>query len=504
MIDKQTARYFWWSVGCNLWWTICFILPYFWDSPAEGIYGKAILATYICACSIGSFFFVYFLGSYRSLCAFLLPILSIIGAALSFYLIGYRTTLTPMLIDVTLHTNTEEALGVISWQVILWIILNIGIAICFVWLRWNKISLSYAWVHTLIAVVLGVSYFYGNDRLHRSLCQRFPYNIPHTILQYRSLQKSMAATRCIPIYQPDDAVDSLHIVLILGEAARADHLQLNGYERETTPRLIARKNIVSLPHIYSEHTHTLASLPYILTRADSTHRELQYSETSFISIFKEVGYHTAWISNQDLGRTFAPFTNECDTTIFANAGKSEFVFTQWLDEDLIPYMQVFQNHGSPNTLCILHSIGSHWYYNNHVPEDMCYFSPITTNKVVTGNTIEQIINSYDNTIRYMDYFADSIISVLENSKAILIYQADHGEALGEKGIFLHANDAEETKFPACFVWYSDSYAAAYPDKIKALVSNKDKRYRTDYVFYSILYAAGIVAEGDTPQMNIFR
>ena len=136
----------------------------------------------------------------------------------------------------------------------------------------------------------------------------------------------------------------------------------------------------------------------------------------------------------------------------------------------------------PMAMYILHTIGSHWYYNNHVPDKAVYFQPTTTNKVVTGNSIEQLVNSYDNTIRYMDYFLDSVISTFENEKAIVIYQSDHGEALGEDGVFLHANDAPFAKNPACVIWYSDSYAKAYPEKIKALVANKDKRYRTDYLF----------------------
>ena len=104
----------------------------------------------------------------------------------------------------------------------------------------------------------------------------------------------------------------------------------------------------------------------------------------------------------------------------------------------------------------------------------------------------------------MDFFVDSIINIFEDQYALVIYQADHGDALGEDGYFLHANDAEAVKNPACFVWYSDKYAAANPEKIKALIANKDKRYRTDYVFYSILYAAGIEAEGDNPDVNIFK
>ena len=501
---NNTLKYNIWVIVVTLWYTICFIAPYFHDVPAEGFKGVLTIFTYICACGIGTYFLLYLIGINRYINTALLPLLSFIGATLSFYRIGYNATLTPMLIDVILHTNIEEAVGITSWQVILWVSVNILIACVFVSIRWKKIRLTYSWFHALCALALGVMCFFCNERLQKSLCQRFPYNIPYNIYEYVLLQQSYRTSRQIPEYKIVDNNDSLSIVLILGEAARADHLQLNGYERHTNPRLTKRKNLVSFPHIYCEHTHTIASLPYILTRADSVNAEYQHSETSFISIFKECGFHTSWISNQDLGTTFSMYLNECDTSVFANAEKTVYVFSQWLDEELIPKIPLVKDHDSHKSLTIFHTIGSHWYYNNHVREDMQIFQPTTINKVVTANSIEQLVNSYDNTIYYMDYFVDSIISTLEDSNSIVLYQSDHGEALGEDGYFLHANESEFAKNPACFIWYSDKYAAKNPDKIKAIIANKNKRYRTDYVFYSILYAAGIEAEGDNAQVNIFR
>lgn len=502
-MSKDLRKYLIWCICVTIWLSVCFIIPYFYGSPAEGLTGSITLMAYITACAIGTFWIVYLCGCSRYLCALTLPLLAISGAILSFYLIGYRTTLTPMLIDATLHTNIEEAIGVISWPMVVWVIVNIGIAGLFVWYRWRQIELKHTWLHAFVSIVLGTLYFMSNDRLQNSLCQRYPYNIAYTYIEYRSLQQSMKEQRLIPSYRVTEQADSLSIVLILGEAVRADHLQLNGYERATTPRLIQRANIVSFPNIYCAQTHTLASLPHILTRADSIHPQYQYSEASFISIFHQLGYYTAWISNQDLGDTFSPFLNECDTMIFANAGKSEFVFTQWLDEDLLPVMLRVVPDFSDRSLLILHTIGSHWYYNNHVPESMQFYQPVTTNKVISCNTSEQIINSYDNTILYMDYFVDSVISTLQDKKAILIYQSDHGEALGEDDQYMHANGSEWVKHPACFVWYSDQFAKSYPEKIHNLIANKDKHYRTDYVFYSILFAAGIEAEGNHTDMNIF-
>ena len=227
----------------------------------------------------------------------------------------------------------------------------------------------------------------------------------------------------------------------------------------------------------------MASLPNILTRADSVHEDRQYTESSFVSIFRKEGYHTSWLSNQDIGYTFAPFIAECDTTVFINAGKSVYVFSPWIDEEILPTLDNFEKKSSAHELYLIHPIGSHWYYNNHVPETGWYFKPVTTNRLPTANTIEQLTNSYDNTIRYMDYVLNEIIQRMENKNALVIYQSDHSEALGEGGEYLHANETEMAKHPACIIWYSNQYAASNPEKVEKLIANKNKHYRTDYVFY---------------------
>lgn len=191
--------------------------------------------------------------------------------------------------------------------------------------------------------------------------------------------------------------------------------------------------------------------------------------------------------------------------IWANAGKSVFVFSGWYDEELLSDMDEQLSIGYPKNLLVFHTIGSHWYYNNHVPANQHYFLPITTNRVVTNNSIEQIVNSYDNTIRYTDFVLDSMIQRLENRCAVMIYISDHGESLGEHGNWLHATGAKETKNPACIVWYSNSFAERYPNKVSCLNLNSKLRYRTDFLFHSILSLADLSAVGeDQIVMDVFR
>ena len=334
-MNKNTLRYLIWVFCVTLWITIFFVLPDFADNPIHDIKGFFQVTLYLIAIGSATFPWIYAFGTYRLISSFMIPIIGLIGAALSFYRIGYHATLTPMLIESILHTNIEETLGVISWQIILWVVLNFCIGLGLVWIRWQRIVLQYSWIHFIIAVLIGTCFYFSNERLHISLRRRFPFNVPYMFYSYKTMRQESLITRQIPTYTPIDIPDSLTIVLIIGEAVRADHLQLNGYKRETTPRLIRRSNIISFPHIYSEETHTIGSLPYILTRADSIHEQFQYSETSFITILKENGYKTAWLSSQDISSTYAYYIAECDTIIFPHPEKAVNIFGKWYDDTII-------------------------------------------------------------------------------------------------------------------------------------------------------------------------
>lgn len=501
---KRYCLYLVYVCVATLWIAITVVLPDFFDNPITGLRGVITISLYVVALSIVSWLWLYIASLNKYVAAVFVPLYGMIGATVSYYRVMYRVTITPLMLDCILHTNMEEALGVISWSLIVWVGANLLIGIALVIWRWRLKKPKYAWLHALVVLVIFVGYYHINGRLHQSINQRYPMHIVESMRQYVHLQQLRQQPHLMPKYVVNSSPDSLDVVVVIGESARADHFALNGYNRPTNPLLSQRTNIVSLPHIYSEYTHTLASVPVLLTRADSLHPEYQYSETSFAAILRNEGYHTAWISNQDLGDTFASFPAECDTVVWLNAGKSVFIFSEWYDENLLPEMGKQLAKENNKNLLILHTIGSHWYYNNHVPDMYNYFQPTTDNRVVTNNRHEAVINSYDNTIRYTDLVLDSIIARMTNRCAIVFYISDHGESLGENGNWLHAAGAEETKYPACVIWYSDVFAQQYPEKITALYANKNNRYRTDFLFHSVLSAAGISVVDIDSTMNIFE
>ena len=497
-------KYLLWAVVATVWSTLCFILPDFMDNPIHDLRTVCMIGVYLLVIGGASFWVLYLMGLNRYVAWVCLPVFAIVGAVISYYRVAFHATVTPMIIDATLHTNGGTIAGVISWQLVGWVCVNIVIAVALLLWRQRIDRTPKAWVQAIVVIGCMLLYYHANGRIQSSINQRYPYNIVHNWMEYRQQRQEIAQERMVLPSTPVCLPDSIDVVFVLGEAMRADHLQLNGYERETTPLLMGRKDIVSLPNIYSEYTYTATSVPHILSPADSLHPEWSGTYSSFIQVLKNYGFSSTWISNQDNGHTYASFIHEADTIVFPNASKSVFVYDPWYDEILLPPLDQRMTRRAARNIYVLHTIGSHWYYNLHVPEPYQVFTPLTTNRVITNNTDEQIINSYDNTALYADMLLDSIIQRLQDRCALMIYLSDHGEALGEDGAYLHAGDVEGLHRPACVIWYSASYAAAYPDKVAALHANKDKALRTDFLYYSLLSGVGIQAQGSNPAVDIFQ
>lgn len=499
---RDSLRYIAWVIVATVWATICFLLPYFGNYPIVSIHSFFTVGFQLAVLSIASFLLLYLAGLNRFVAAVFYPVFGILGAIASYFRLAFHATITPMVIDATLHTNGGTVAGVVSWQLVVWVLFNALIVCGLLFWRWRLI-IPKAWVHAIVVICLWTPYYFSSERLHKAINNRYPYNIVSSFVEYVGQQQMLSHVRVALETQPRHSLDSLDIVFVLGEAMRADRLSLNGYERLTCPRLSARANVVSLPNIYSPYTYTAQSVPYIMTPADSIHPEWAASYRSFVYILNEYGFRSSWISNQDKGRTYVSFINEADTVIFPNASTDSYVFDPWYDEQLLPPLDSLMQNASARNLYVLHTIGSHWYYSNHVPPAYQQFKPLTTNRVITGNTPEEVENAYDNTALYLDVLLDSLIQRFESRCAVLIYLSDHGESLGENGNWLHAGENEPLHRPACVVWYSDRYAALFPEKVQALHANCHYRYGTDFLFYSMLGAAAIEPMDTVVSQNIF-
>lgn len=483
---------------------LVFTLSEFADSPYSSLKDFLELAFQWGAIAVGTFGLLYLFSINKYVFAVTFPLLVTFSTFLTYFRYTVNATLTPMTIELALINDLRTNMQVMSWQLIVLMILSLATSIAIVWFRWKKISFTRPLLHLIVAV--GIIFMTNSliPQLKRPLTQRMPYSIYYTFKTYFEIREVAAEQRDTFTSESIANSDSLVVVFVIGESLRSDHLQINGYERETTPYLMKEDNLVMLTNIYTEACFTHTSVPHIMTQADSVSPQKAYNEQSFVTIFNNAGFKTSWIANQESVSTYAYFMNECDTLIYVNGDKSVYTFDKWLDEDLFPHLESELQDSNPTQLHIVHSIGSHWWYNSHYTDEFERYLPVIQSRVVSSNTQEEMINSYDNTILYTDFFIKNTIDLIRDKKSILLYLSDHGESLGEDGYYLHGSDRPELHYPAAFVWYSDKYAQAFPDLIDNLKANSDKRYRSDYLFHSIIDAADITTEYKKSQLSIFR
>ena len=172
-------------------------------------------------------------------------------------------------------------------------------------------------------------------------------------------------------------------------------------------------------------------------------------------------------------------------------------------------------HGStPKQFIVLHTMGSHWRYDTRYTPDFEHFTPSLGSdfrlSMITPSNRERLVNAYDNTIRYTDFFLDSVCSLIaeQHVPAIVLYMSDHGENLydDERHLVLHGNySASRWLFHVpLIIWYSDEYAALHPDKIAQLHAHAECCDNSSMLFASMMDAAGLSYINDTASNATMR
>lgn len=287
-------------------------------------------------------------------------------------------------------------------------------------------------------------------------------------------------------------------ILVIGETARRHNFHLYGYERPTTPHLDKIENIIAFSNVNSAATLTLQSIPQIITRANPDQLNLQYKEKTILDAFKESGYYTAWIGVQNISTPLVKrLKSVADYTYFT---QSDISSGNFYDMDILKKInQIIENKENKKKFIIIHTLGSHFRYSNRYTEDFEKFTPTISKSGYTNiglDSKEKLINAYDNSILYTDYFLSSLINNVQKSNSIsgLFYLSDHGENLYDDNKTIFHGSENPTKFEyeiPYIVWYSNKYKDFYPNKVQAMHNNKDKKAVSTSTFYSLLEMANI-------------
>jgi heptose-I-phosphate ethanolaminephosphotransferase len=219
------------------------------------------------------------------------------------------------------------------------------------------------------------------------------------------------------------------IVVIIGESANRHHMSIYGYDIPTTPflsSLLESNNSVIFKNIIAPTNQTRYSIPIELTNATVEKFQDFIKSKSIVSVLKEYGYKTYWISNQfATGRHDTYITsiaNEADYSIFMNLSydvdKADNIKYDMILVDYLNKMGIDENS---KEFYIFHLMGSHVSYDNRYPNENALFPDA-----------KNVIEKYDNTIYYTDYVISKIYERFKNEKLLFIYISDHSEIINLK------------------------------------------------------------------------
>ncbi|QSB58297.1 phosphoethanolamine transferase EptA [Klebsiella aerogenes] len=289
-------------------------------------------------------------------------------------------------------------------------------------------------------------------------------------------------------------------IVVLGETSRAENFSLGGYNRETNPRL-KQDDVVYFPKTTSCGTATAVSVPCMFSNMPRAHydEELAHHQEGVLDILQRAGVQVLWNDN-DGGCKGA-----CDRVPHQNVTNlnlsGECIDGECYDDVLFHNLDSYIDNLQQDGIIVLHTIGSHGptYYNRY-PAEFKKFTPTCDTNEIQSCTQQQLTNTYDNTILYVDYVVDKAIKLLQSKQdrftTSLVYLSDHGESLGEDGVYLHGlpySIAPDTqKHVPMLLWLSPDYQQRYGVSSQCLQQQaKTNDYSQDNLFSTLLGLLGV-------------
>lgn len=499
-----------------LFWTVCFNAPIVNSIIKSASINKDdLLPTLLLALAVSvSVFFlsmsiIALLGLLpRLIFKGLMILLTLLGATSLVVWLYYGIAMTPDMVRNFLATDFHEASGYWSWSLALnFILITLPGLLLINRLRSSrrpesKLKRLGICVVTLLCGVfvlfVQLQPFSALMRGDKSLRYLFaPVNIVYstssTLLRDQNpekVQKVIVDASPKAIFTSDKP--TLFVVLI-GETTRSANWQLASYKKPTNPEL-SKLNIINIPKVQACGTSTDVSLPCMLSRVGRRDydRKRILSEESLPSLLKRSGFSVTWVDNQsgckgtcDGVRVIKPTQDP----LYCHAGACmDGVFNRSIDEAFDALNT--QSHA----VLFLHMMGSHGpaYYKRSTESEKV-FGKECTDPTFKSCSKESIRAAYDSSIRYTDRVVAELIRKLQNRTDInsaLIYLSDHGESLGENGLYLHGAPyyiaPDEQKIVPMVMWFSEPFKKNYTIDTRVIEENSHKPVAHDHLYHTIL------------------
>lgn len=426
----------------------------------------------------------------------IIALLHILSSLCVYYILTYHVMMTDSMMGNVFNTRYSEASGFITGSMCLFVLLtgilpalyvllqkidygkkkrfgiacgaSLGLSLLLILLNLNQVLWIGKYDTELGGLIMPYSYVVNTIRLANKKHQANKEEIKLPDATFANEEKEV-------------------VVLVIGESARKANFQLYGYERPTNPLLSKREDIHILP-ANSNDTYTTAGTKAILeykgssklyeilpnylyrTGADVVWRSHNWGEPPV--------HIKEYLTNKQLAEMYPTVDRRYDELLLA--GLKERI----------------EKSEKNKLLVVLHTSTSHGpCYNKKYPAEYEVFKPICHNVENAKDSINEVVNAYDNSILYTDYLLNNLIdtlSTIEGKKCAMLFLSDHGESLGEKGIFMHGiprKIAPEGQYQIPFIiWTSPEYR-----KIKEISEPVDQHV----IYHSVLNLLSV----DSPIYN---
>lgn len=422
---------------------------------------------------------------------------------------SYNTVIDDSMINNIISTDIAESLDLLSLKMTLYFIF-LGILPSLLVYK-TKLSFGTKWQEaisriklfaftlvSILAVVFIYSDFYSSFfREHKSL--RYYSNPSYYVFstgkyisglfQEKTMTfETMGLDASIPAW---DTIDRELIIFVVGETARADRFALNGYKRETNP-LLKKEELVSFTNFWSCGTSTAISVPCMFSKYNSSKykKSKALATENVLDVLTHAGVNILWLDNNSDSKGVA---DRVSYQSYKSPEINPICDTECRDEGMLTSIQSYiDEHKQGDILIVLHQMGQHGpaYYKRY-PSEFEKFTPVCKTNQIEDCSQEELNNAYDNAILYTDYFLSKVINFLkqndDNFESAMFYVSDHGESLGENGIYLHGLPnfiAPDTQrhVPA-IIWLGKNF---YDVDIKSLANKQNRKYTHDNVFHTLL------------------
>ncbi|HHS9507202.1 TPA: phosphoethanolamine transferase EptA [Raoultella planticola] len=460
------------------------------------------------------------LASFLKLDRLVISLFILLSASAQYFIWTFGIVIDRAMITNILDTTPAESFALMSGKMVLTLGLSGVLMVAFAW--WIKISkaktvwrsIAVRLLNILVSALLIVlvaalfykdyaSVFRNNKELVKSLS---PSNSIVAINSWYAHNK-MDNLPLVKIGEDAEQKPEMHsgprknlTILVLGETSRAQNFSLGGYQRETNPRL-KQDDVIYFANTTSCGTATAVSVPCMFSNMPRAHydEELAHHQEGVLDILQRAGIRVLWNDN-DGGCKGAcdrvPHQNVTDLNLTGQCIEGE-CYDEVLFHNLESYIDNLQQDG----IIVLHTIGSHGptYYNRY-PAEFRKFTPTCDTNEIQSCSQQQLTNTYDNTILYIDYVVDKAIKLLQSKQdkftTSLVYLSDHGESLGEDGVYLHGlpwSIAPETqKHVPMLLWLSQDYQQRYGVSSQCLQQRaKTDPYSQDNLFSTLLGLLGV-------------